>query len=118
MLPPEAFFTPGPSDPEIDRIFACAAPLAVPGAHAHHLWESAAWSPYLEGLTLAEVRRRDTAFHHLIRPHLAGLPDDFDAGTVARGRGIRQARQALHPLIGLLDRAAPNLAWRARQALR
>jgi hypothetical protein len=118
ILPPEAFFTPGPSDPEIDRIFASSAPLAVPGAYAHHLWESAAWSPYLDGLTLAEVRQRDTAYHRLIRPYLADLPDDFDAATVARGAAMRRARQTLRPVIGLLDRTAPNLAWRVRQKLR
>jgi hypothetical protein len=118
VLPPEAFFTPGPSDADIDRIFAASAPLAVPGAYAHHLWESAAWAPYLDGLTLAEVRRRDTAFHRLIRPYLAELPDDFDTGTATRGRALRRARQVLRPVIGLLDGTVPNLAWRVRQTLR
>jgi hypothetical protein len=118
VLPPQAFFTPGPSDADVDRIFASPAPLAVPGAYAHHLWESAAWAPYLDGLTIAEVRRRDTAFHHLIRPYLAGLPDDFDAGTSARGEGVRRTRQRLLPILGLLDRTVPNLAWRVRQKLR
>jgi hypothetical protein len=117
VLPPEAFFTPGPADAEIDRIFADARPLEVPGAFAHHLWESAAWKPFLAGLTLAEVRRRDTAFHHLIRPHLADLPDDFDASTPASGEAMRRTRTRARPLLGLLDATVPNLAWRLRQKL-
>lgn len=118
VLPAEAFFTPGPSDRDIDRLFADSAPLSVPGAYAHHLWESAAWSPFLEGLTLAEVRRRDTAFHRLVRPYLADLPQDFDAAARPAGQGLRHVRSLIHPTLSLLDRTVPNLAWRIRQRLR
>ncbi len=118
MLPPAAFFTPGPSDRDIDRIFASPRPLDVPGAYAHHLWESVAWRPFLQGLTLAEVRRRDTAYHHLIRPHLADLPEDFDtASTEASGEPARRARGKAQPVLRLLDATLPNMAWRLRQKL-
>ncbi|WP_291297982.1 glycosyltransferase family 32 protein [Elioraea sp.] len=119
VLPTSAFFTPGPSDADIDRLFASPRPLNVSGAYAHHLWESVAWRPFLDGLTLAEVRRRDTAYHHLIRPYLADLPDDFDATTTeAKGEGTRRARGRAQPVLKLLDATVPNMAWRLRQKLR
>lgn len=119
MLPPSAFFTPGPSDPDIDRIFASSRPLEVPGAYAHHLWESVAWRPFLQGLTLSEVRRRDTAYHRLIRPYLDDLPDGFDQGAAAAGgEAVRRARSRAQPLLRLLDATVPNMAWRLRERLR
>lgn len=114
ILPPETFFTPNPSDRGIDRLFADPRPLDVPGAHAHHLWESNAWVPFIDGLTLAEVRARDTAFHHLVRPHLADLPDGFDAGAAVRHQATRRRRTRAQPALRLLDRVAPPVAWRLR----
>jgi hypothetical protein len=114
ILPPETFFTPNPSDPGIDRLFADPRALDVPGAHAHHLWESNAWVPFVDGLTLAEVRARDTAFHHLVRPHLADLPDGFDSGAPVRHAAARRRRTRLQPVLRALDRLSPRIAWRLR----
>jgi hypothetical protein len=118
ILPTSAFFTPNPSDAGIDRLFADPAPLCVPDAFAHHLWESNAWVPYIDGLTVAEVRGRDTAFHHLARPHLADLPDDFGVPEGgARNAAARRTRTRLVPVMRVLDRHAPKLAWRVRHRL-
>lgn len=116
ILGTEAFFTPGPSAPEIDRIFADPAPLAVPGAFAHHLWESNAWRPFVDGLSVAEVRATETAFHALIRPYLADLPGDFGGGGAHAF--ARRARRMLHPAMTMLDRAWPGAAWHIRNRVR
>lgn len=118
ILPTTAFFTPNPSDAGIDRLFADPRPLEVADAFAHHLWESNAWIPFIDGLTIAEVRRRDTAFHHLVRPCLADLPDDFalPAGG-ARNQAARRRRSRMQPILRTLDRHAPRLAWRVRHQL-
>jgi hypothetical protein len=118
ILPTAAFFTPNPSDAGIDRLFADPRPLDVPGAFAHHLWESNAWRPFIEGLTLSEVRQRDTAFHHLVRPWLADLPEGFgDPPEGPGGQAARRLRTRLVPVMRMLDRHAPRVAWRLRHRL-
>lgn len=115
ILPPSAFFTPGPSDAGIDRLFADPRPLRVDGAFAHHLWESNAWHPFVAGLGIDEVRRRDTAFHHLVRPHLADLPAGFgDPPGGPRGEAARRGRTRMVGVMRMLDASLPRLARRLR----
>lgn len=121
ILPPTAFFTPDPTPGGIDRLFADPRPLPTEGAYAHHLWESNAWRPFIDGLSVAEVRTRDTAFHRLVRPYLADLPDNFGSADAAAasddGMGARRTRTRLLPIMRVLDRHAPRLAWRVRHRL-
>jgi hypothetical protein len=118
ILPKNAFFTPNPSDAGIDRLFADPRPLVVEGAFAHHLWESNAWVPFVDGLTVREVRTQDTAFHHLVRPYLAGLADDFATPPGGpRHAAARRLRTRLQPVLRTLDRHSPRLAWRVRHRL-
>lgn len=73
--------------------FESTRPIDDADAFAHHLWESIAWTDYLDGLTVRGVRERDTNLHRWLRPLLADLPDDFAPGP-AWYPALRATRRA------------------------
>jgi hypothetical protein len=93
--------------------YASTAPIEAPDAFAHHLWESLAWTDYLDGLTVRRVRGRDTNFHRWVRPLLAELPDDF-----APEPAWHSARRAGQRAIGNLGEAARKLRSIAKGTLK
>ena len=115
VLPHTAFYWPLWTDDELPKIFDAPA-SAERGDLANHLWESPAWSRYLENLTPAAVRTRDSSFHRWARPYLAGLPDDYGAPEL-RDRleqHLRRRGLILPPIVPPLLRLKAKLAT-ARQ---
>jgi hypothetical protein len=94
ILDHKAFFWPLWTPDHLKWMFASTRDLDASNAFAHHLWESRAWLAYLENLTVAEVRSRDTNFHRLVRPLIAERPNEFGAVSW-RARAGTQGRRAL-----------------------
>ena len=78
VLDHKAFFWPLWNDAALSLLFRSNADINAPDAYAHHLWESKSWR-FLEGLTIDDVRERDTNFNRLVRPFVADLPSGFGA---------------------------------------
>jgi hypothetical protein len=81
MLPPTAFFFPLWTPEHIEWIFGSTQPIPA-GAYANHLWESKAWTKYLDHLTPGRVRREDTNFHRWASPYVATLPENLGAASL------------------------------------
>ena len=93
IMPQEAFFSPSWKEEDIKRLYAREEPVSDPAAYAHHLWENIAW-PFFKDLTVSKVRKRDTAFHGLLRPLLKDLPDDFGLSIWGRARAFVSRRSS------------------------
>ena len=44
--------------------------LKFDDAYCHHVWESISWKPYLENLTIDEIKNNDTTFNRIARRFL------------------------------------------------
>jgi hypothetical protein len=102
VLGPDAFHWPTWQEADLRLIYESTAPADTPNTYAHHLWESRAWERYLEGLTLSDVRRRESNFHRWVRPVLGDLGDDYGRPGVGAWVGLR-----LHRLGRRLARSRP-----------
>jgi hypothetical protein len=91
VLPYSAFFWPTFRTSDLALIFESPQGLDLSAAYATHLWESPAWSRYLEHLTPSRVRAVQSNFHDWARPMMEGLPDSYGAPT-ATDRVAREIR--------------------------
>lgn len=100
VLPHTAFFWPTFVEKDIAKIFDSAQPFDLSTAYATHLWESPAWTRYLEHLTPRRVRNVDTNFHYWARPLIETLPDDYGAPTfsVRVAHSVRRAARRVRSL--------------------
>jgi Glycosyltransferase sugar-binding region containing DXD motif len=87
LLPREAFFWPLWHDDHLDWIFRSNQPIPLDETYANHLWESIAWS-FLQDLTPAQVRARDTNFHRWALPYLEDLPGSYGRCSSVAGSGF------------------------------
>lgn len=82
VLPYTAFAWPLHYEKHLRWIFEPEqADIATP-AYTRHLWESLAWSRYLENLTPGHIRRANSNFAKWIAPFVADLPDDFGQKSI------------------------------------
>jgi len=83
ILPHWAFCWPLHYEEHLKWIFEPGQPPISEPVYANHLWETLAWTRYLEHLTPGRVRQTDGHFHEWARPFLAEIPDDFGAPSIA-----------------------------------
>ena len=80
VLPHTAFAWPLWTKDHQDWVFNSTKPIPLEHTYANHLFESQA-ARFIENLTPADVRGRDTNFHLWARPFIADLPDHYGAPT-------------------------------------
>jgi hypothetical protein len=77
-LPPKAFFWPRWHRDHLKMIYGNdRTDIVSAETYATHLWETHAWTLYVENLTPGYVRRGTSNFCLWARPYVADLPDTF-----------------------------------------
>lgn len=82
VLPYTAFAWPLHYPEHLKWIFEPSQREIIDPAYTRHLWESLAWSRYLENLGPGDIRRSDSNFAKWAAPFLTDLPDEFGKASM------------------------------------